>query len=494
MSLIKKLAGETAIYGVSSILSRVLHYLLLTIYLTRVFEQLEFGIYTDLYAMAAVLLILFTYRMETAFFRFGSRDNQMEKAFSTASVSILVTTLLLVSCLLLLSEDIASWLSYPDKSVYVIYFALIIGLDALSAIPFARLRLENRPWRFAVIKTLGIIFNIALVFFFLELSPGLAEKGHSWIGNFYDPENQLEYVFLSNLMASLLVLILLSPLFLKTKLKFDRTLWVKMLSYAWPLIIVGIAGVINQSFAVPIQKYFLGDSVTENLKTGGVYSAAAKLAILMNLFTFAFNYAAEPFFFSHAQRSDSKLIYAQVGQAFTMVASLVFLGILLYLDLIQLLIGKDFRGGVEIVPILLMAYVFLGLYYNFSIWYKLTDRTIIGAYISLIAAAITFGLNFWLLPRIGYIGSAWAALGCYAFMALAGYVLGRRYFPIPYPIFRMAAYIILALLAYFVSEQLRDLFQPAIWLMMLINTFVLLGYVGIIYSVEAKTIRQFIRG
>jgi O-antigen/teichoic acid export membrane protein len=499
MSLIKKLAGETAIYGISSILGRVLHYVLLTIYLTRELSKYEFGIFTDVYAMAAFLLIIFTYRMETAFFRFASKEGQLQKTFSTAVISILGSTFILVSILLLFSNNIANLLSYPDKSRYVIYFAFIIGFDALSAIPFARLRLENRPIRFAVIKLLSIVANIALVLFFLEVCPWLIDKGFKWANGLYQESMRLDYVFISNLATSFIVLLLLFPFFLKTKLKFDSLLWNKMLRYAAPLIIVGIAGVINQSFAVPLQKYLLGDNVYENLETGGVYGAAAKLAILMNLFTFAFNYAAEPFFFNQAAKSDAKEIYAQVAQAFTMVASIVFLGILLYLDVIQLLLGKDFRGGLEIVPYLLLAYLFLGLYYNFSIWYKLTDRTIYGAYISVSAAVITLGLNFYLLPRVGFIGSAWAALASYVFMAMAGYWLGRKYFPVPYKMFNIFGYILLATSIYFISLQIKSWLpeaevgtgSPNMWMMLGINTILMLGYLGGLYFFERKTLKSW---
>lgn len=492
MSLIKKLAKETAIYGISSILSKVVNYFFLAIYLTRYMTTFEYGIYNDVYAMAAILIILFTYRMETAFFRFVTKGNNIETVFSTASISIIITTVIFVSTLIIFSGDIAALIEYPDKKEYIIYFAFIIGLDALSAIPFARLRLENRPIKFAVLKILNVIINVLLVFFFLNICPMLVEQGNTFVSSFYNDTLKLDFVFLSNFVASFVVFILLTPALLKSNRIFDRALLKQMLIYGWPLILVGIAGVINQSGAILVQKYFLSGDIVANLKVGGVYAASAKIAILMNLFTFAFNYAAEPFFFSHAERSDSKQIYAQVAQAFTMVSCFVFLGILLYLDLIQLIIGKNFRGGIEVVPILLMAYLFLGLYYNFSIWYKLTDRTIIGAYISVSAAAITLLINIVFLPQIGYMASAWAALACYIFMALAGYILGKKYYPIPYPIFRMFGYIVLSISLYFLSELIRANLDSNMWMILGVNTIIMFTFLGVIYSLEKRMIQEII--
>ena len=494
MSLIKKLAGETAIYGISSILGRILHYILLTPYLTRMFERKEFGIHGELYTYTALLLILSFWRMDTALFRFGSQDSQLNNAFSTAVISVLGSTLLVVSTLLIFASDIAAWLAYPDKTQYVIYFAFIIGFDAITTIPFARLRLQNRPIKYAVIKTLGIIINIVLILFFLNVCPWLIENGFTWVDGFYDESLKLDYVFISNLIASVFVIILLSPLLFSTKLRFDKALWKKMVSYVWPLILVSLAGVVNQSSAVPLQKNLLNGSLYENLSMAGVYLAAAKIAILMNLFATAFNTAAEPFFFNQAKRSDSKEIYAQVAQAFTMVVSVVFLGILLYLDIIkQILIGADFRAGVdEIVPLLLLANLFLGLYYNFSIWYKLTDRTIFGAYISTAAALLTLGLSIFLLPRIGSVGSAWAALACYAFMALAGYTLGQRYFPVPYKIWRIFGYILLAFGFYLISTQLGLKLSSNAISYIGVNTLLLLVYVTGLYFFERKTIKEWL--
>lgn len=492
MSLVKKLAGETAIYGVSSILSRLLNYVVLTPYLTRVFFQGEFGVVSDMYAYAAFLMIIFTYQMETTFFRFGSRNDGISTAFSTAAISILFTTILFTGTLLLFAQPVADFLEYPDHKDYVIWFAFIISLDALSAIPFAKLRLENRPVRFAMVKTMNILVNLFFVFFFLETCPYLIDKGWTWLDLIYDSENRIAYVFIANFLGSLSVMLFLLPEYFKIRLKFDKALWKKMMLYAMPLVVVGIAGVINQLINIPLLKKFLPYDLDTNLAKIGVYSACYKIAILMSLFIQAFNYAAEPFFFRNAQRDDSRLIYARVGQAFALVGSLVFLGIMSYIDIIQYFIGRDFREGLFVVPILLLAYLCLGLYYNFSIWFKLTDQTRIGAYISVAGAAITITLNIALIPILEYEGSAWSALACYSFMAFTSFFIGKKYYPIPYPIGRMLTYITLAVGAYFLGEKLKPLLNGNFWLVIFVNTFILLIYLAIIAALEKETIRKII--
>ncbi len=493
MSLLKKLAGETAIYGISSILSRLLNYVILIPFFTRIFLNDEYGIVSEIFTYAGILTILFTYRMETAFFRFGSRADGIEKAFSTAAISLIISTISFSFLLFLLIDPLTYWLHFEGNSEFVVLTILIIAFDAFAAIPFAKLRLENRPIQFAVLKTAHIIINIIFVFFFLKFCPDFIEKGHMGLEFIYNSDNKIQYVFISNLIASALVALAFLPTYLKIKLVFDKALWEKMILYALPLIIVGLAAVINQLIALPMLTNLLPDSVEQNRAQTGLYGATAKLAVLMNLFTQAFNYASEPFFFRHSERSDSKTIYGQVGQAFAMVGSVVFLGIVLYLDIIQFFLGEDFRTGLGIVPILLLANLFLGLYYNFSIWYKLTDRTIYGMYISVGGMLITLGLNFWLIPTIGYFGPAWAALACYGFMSLAGYLTGQYFYPIKYPVLKMLTYIVLALGAYFVSEMLRPVFGGNLVSILGVNTVILLLYLGIIYGLEKKAIMAMLK-
>ncbi len=497
MSVIKKLAGETLLYGLSSILSRVLNYVILTAYLTRLFDgtdMKQFGVHGIMYSFSALLMVFFTYRMETTFFRFGGKDGKVEKTFSTASISLIITTLALVTLICLFSETIGEQLlKESGKGRYVIYFAFIMGLDTLSVLPFARLRLEGRPLRFAGIKILNILVNIGVLIFLVEGCSWMVAKGYGEWLTFYDPKWNLDYVFFANFAASLVTLIFFLPQYFRTSWIFDRTLWNTMLRYAGPLVIVGIAGVASMSLDRILLSELLPGSPEANQKQIGIYSACVKLAVLMNLFIQAFNYAAEPFFFNNANRSDAKEVYGQVAQAFSLVGSLVFLGLLLYLDWVRYLIDPNYWEGLVVVPLMLIAYLFLGLYYNFSIWYKLIDRTSIGAYISVGGAIIAIGLNLWLIPKIGYVGSAWAALATYMFMAVANYLASRKYYPIAYPIGKMTVYLFLAIVAYFLSEYLRSSFEPESLKLFLVNTAILLAYLGAIAFVERKLLSEQIK-
>ncbi len=493
MSLLKKLAGETMIYGFSSILSRLLNYVVLTFYLTRAFKEGEYGVVSDMYTYAALLMVVFTYRMETTFFRFGSEKGKMQNTFSTGSISLLVTTAIFSGLLLIFSQPLADFLEYPNNPEYVRWFIFILAFDTLAAIPFAKLRLENRPIRFAVIKTLNILVNIFFIFFFLEICPYLIGKGWDRLDAIYNPDNRIAYIFIANFLGSLCVILFLLPEYRKLRFSFDAILWKKMLRYAMPLVVVGLAGVINQLINVPLLKHFLPGTTDQNLAQAGIYAASFKLAILMSLFIQAFNYAAEPFFFRNARRDDSKAVYAQVGQAFALVGCIVFLGITLYLDVVKFFIGPNFRAGLHVVPIVTMAFLFLGLYYNFSIWYKLSDKTIIGAYISVAGAVITIVLNILLIPLWGFVASAWAALACYSFMALASYIVGRKYYPIPYPMGKIFTYIFLAFGAYFLSTLLRGVLNDEMIFIILVNTGILLIYVLLIYQMEKVAIRAMFK-
>ena len=303
MSLLKKLAGETAIYGLSSIVGRLVNWVVLTPYLTRVFVTGEYGIVNELYTYIALLLVLFTYRLETAFFRYGRQAADRDRAFRTASISILATSLPLLGLLILLAPAIAQWLQYPDQQDYVILFSVIVVLDALSAIPFARLRLDSRPLQFAFIKLGSIVLNMALLFYLMEGAPWLAANGWEWLSFGYDESQRVSYVFWANMIASGVTFLWLLPLYFRPSEEgrivwFDNALWRQMLSYGLPLVLAGLAGVVNQLIGVPLLKIWGSGDLAANQSTAGIYAAAAKLAVLMNLFIQAFNYAAEPFFFS----------------------------------------------------------------------------------------------------------------------------------------------------------------------------------------------------
>ena len=480
MSLLKKFAGETVIYGLGSILPRVLLFALTPI-LTRILGEGEYGELGVMYAFAALLLVFFTYGMETALFRFGSKDGQLNKVFSTAAISLLGTTILFGGALLFFSDSVANFLEQDGQERFIRWFIYITAFDALAALPFAKLRLENRPIRFAVIKIVSVLINISIILFFLLLCPFLVENDFEWVTTIYEKGKQLDYVFIANLVASASVFLILFRKFFSFKWEFDFELWKKMLAYSWPLILVGFAGVVNRQ----LDRIFLVKLLPVNAAAlTGVYNANVKIAVLMSLFITAFNYAAEPFFFKNANRADAKPIYAQIGHAFSIVGSLVFLGIMLYMDLVQLILGKNFRSGIEVVPILLVAYFFLGLFYNFSIWYKLTDRTKIGAWISIGGALVTILINYLFIPTLGIKAPAFAALACFAFMATVSYFIGKKYYPIDYPIGKMLTYIIVAVAVFGLSEIIRPYLGENIFKILFVNTLLFMGYLGGFYLKE----------
>lgn len=488
MSLLKKLAGETAIYGLSSIVGRLVNWVILTPYLTRIFVEAEYGIVSDLYFYIALLMVLFTYRMETAFFRFASRSrdkDETDAVFSTASLSIMATTVAFTALLLLAAPQVAEWLLYPDRVDYVRLFTLIIAFDALAAIPFAKLRIEARPIRFALIKLGSILLNIVLLFFFLEGCPWLIDQGVDSVRHIYQPDHRIAYIFWANLLASAATLLFLVPLYRQLAWRFATDVWRRMVGYALPLVLAGIAGIVNLLIGPTFLKYLGGSATIEdNLALAGLFGAAAKLAVLMNLFVQAFNYAAEPFFFRQAAVSNDRAIYADVARAFALVGSLAFLGIMLYLDVIQLFIAEDYRAGLGILPILLVANFFLGLFYNFSIGFKLSDQTQWGSYLALLGAAITVAVNVAFIPTLGYYAPAWASLLCFGVMGLGSYFVTQRLWPVPYAVGRMAYYLGLSLLAWGTAELLDARLELPTAGRLVVHSALLGLVAGILYRTE----------
>lgn len=499
MSLLKKLAGETALYGLSSILGRLLTFVFLTPFLTYTFnnDRTQMGIQTDVYAWAAFLMILFTYRMETAFFRFGADPEERPRAFRTAARALWTSTTVLVTLLVVFSGPIAVALGYVDRAHYIVWFAFILGFDALAALPFALLRLEGRAFKFATVRLLNLLLHLGSVLLFLAVLPRYAP---TW----YDPQMGIGYVFLANLLASGATFLVLLPdyrlAWQKTGAAFDRALLKTMLWYAMPLVIAGFAGIANELLDRLLLKALLPGSSVAVLEQVGVYGACYKMAIFMNLFTQAFNYAAEPFFFRNAKKDYAKPLYANIALLFLLVGCVGFLGIMLFMDVVQYFLAPNYREGLVIVPILLLANLFLGLYYNVAVWYKLSDQTRFGAYIALAGASITVVANLLLIPyfvqsgQVGYLGSAWATLGCYVTMVVLAYGFGQRYYAIPYAVGRMGAYLGLALLVYIAySQVIRPLLTPQTVLSYVSSTLLLLGYIGVIVGIDGRYLRQLLR-
>lgn len=486
MSLIKKLAGETALYGMSSIIGRFLNVMLMPLY-TRTLPPGEYGVVTDLYALSAFLMIIYSYRMESAFFRFGTPKEDRNATFSTGLISLLLSTALITALVFVFAQPLATAAKYDAHPEYIRWFALMLAFDCLSELPFARLRLEQRPIRFVSIKLVNIGTNIFLNLFWLVFCPWAARHGMDWVHWFWVPGLGVSYIFLSNVVASLITLLLLLPEFRVIKLPFDKALWTKMMSYSWPLIIVGFAGIINEMLSRTMMKYLLTGTYEENMAQLGIFGANYKLAMLITLFTQAYRYAAEPFFFRHAADKDAMRTQSEVTKWFTIAAAIGMLGILLFLDIVKYFLGKDFHSGVGVVPILLMANLLLGVYYNFSVWFRLRDRTGLGAWISLAGAVITIILNIIWIPAFGYVGAAWVTLICYLFMSWATWQTGRKHYPVPYQLGRMLWYTASAVGLWLLCEWLAPMIpMAALWAL---RVLCFMAYLVMVWALEIRTRR-----
>jgi len=450
MSIFRKLASQTAVYGLSSIVGRFLNYLLVPLY-TYYFSAAEYGVVSEFYAYAGFFSVLLMFGFETGYFRFRDKDQpQHDQAYSTALIFVLLANTLFFIGIMQINQQLAGALQYASHPEYVLWFGLILVFDAMTAIPFARLRAENKALRFAGIKIAEILLTIGLSLFFIVYCPKLySQNPESWVAAIYKPAIGVGYIFIANLIASGFKFILLIPQFLGLAWGFNRAIFFKMLRYSLPMVVIGFAGIINEMLDRALLKHLLPYDLNTNMKMLGIYSACYKLSILMSLFIQAFRYAAEPFFFAYADKDDAKKVYANVLKFFVIFCVFIFLLVTLYLDFFKYFVGAEFRAGLQVVPILLMANLFLGIYVNLSIWYKLTDRTLLGAFVSLSGAALTVALNLLWIPTLGYVGSAWATLACYASMAVVSYVLGQFYYPVAYPVWRILTYIGLGLTLYF---------------------------------------------
>lgn len=431
MKELSKLANQTFIYGLSSIIGRLLNYLLVPLY-TRCFSPSEYGVVTEIYAYVAFFTIILTYGMETAFFRFSVKEKNNRNVFSTTLISIIFSSIVFVFLMLLNSQQIASLIGYSNNQEYVVWFSIILALDSISAIIFARLRKKNQAVKFALVRIINIAVNIICNIYFILI------KGFG-----------IEYIFISNLISSGVMLMCLFPETIRISWKFNFSLWKKMLKYSSPLLIAGLAGVINETLDRALLKQLLPNSKTA-LYELGLYGGFYKLAMIVTLFVQTFRYAAEPFFFAQSNNKSSKKVYASIMEYFVMFMSVVFLLITTYYEFFVNFLGPTFHDerGFFVVSILLLANIFLGIYYNLSIWYKLTDKTYFGALFSLVGAVITIVMNLILIPKIGFMGSAITTLACYVVMTIISYFLSKKHYSIPYDLKRLFLYLMLMLILY----------------------------------------------
>ena len=486
MNVVKKLAGQSAVYGLSSIIGRFLNYLLVPLH-TNIFVQPgQYGVVTEFYAYISFLMILFTYGMETSFFQFSRQENNSKKVFGTIMSSILATTTVVTLGILFFSDRIAELIMYSGHKEYVQIMALVLGLDALTSIPFAKLRKESKAKRFALLKIINISINIFFNLFFFIALPYLANSGGLFSEYFtaiYLPDNMVVYVFIANLFASVVTFLLLLKEFRFSFGDFEFQLLKKILLYTLPLLVAGFAGMINETLDRVMIKYLISDP-GDAMAQLGIYGACYKLSILMTLFIQAFKYAAEPFFFSQYGKDDAKESYAVVMKYFVLTCSFIFLFIMMYIDVFKYFIGPSYRSGLHIVPILLLANMCLGIFFNLSMWYKLTGETRYGAYFAIVGAVITIIGNIYLIPLVGYTGAAWTTLICYASIMLLSYFTGARKFPVNYRPGKLAGYIGLSILFFISSEWLTELLSLNFTIKMILNTVLLLLYIGLVFQFD----------
>ena len=525
MNIYKKLASQTAVYGLSSIVGRLLNYLLVPLY-TRVFPTQEYGIVIELYAYVVVLQILLTYGMETGFFRFSKKDYKPDTVFTTSIISLFSTSLLFLTIVLFFSAPISSTLGYSENVNYIKIFALILVIDVITAIPFARLRQQNKAKKFAIFKIINISINIGLNLFFILLCPYLIEKNpDSLVNLIYNKDFGVGYIFISNLVASAVVFILFIPDYFKVKYKFDFKLLKLMLIYSLPLLLTGLTGAVNEMADRILLKFWtvipnvaiLSQSLLTSVKTVvysfstvppeiipstethayvmqqiGIYGANAKIAVLMLMLVQAFRYAAEPFFFSLSKKHDSNKIFADVMKYFIIIALFLFLCVMLYLDIVKHFIGSDYHEGLGVVLPLFLSRIFVGIFFILSFWYKLKDVTKYGIIIFFAGAIVTLGLNYLLIPRFGYLGSAWTNFAAYLVMIIISFIWSRKYMPIKYDFIKIFGYFALAISLYLISI----LFEfNQLYVKLLVNSIYLLIFVSVIGYFENifKLIKQ-IRG
>ncbi len=476
-------------YGLSSIAARFINYLL-TPYLTFKFTESQYGEMSIVYAFIPFMNVVFTYGMETAFFRFAHKTDK-KMVHDTTSISLIISTIMLSVVLVALQHPLSILLQIKEHPEYLSLAAGIIALDALTVIPFAKLRLDNRPVKFAMIKVGGILINIISIYFFLSLCPRwLAANPNHWCSAFFRPEWAVGYALVANLIQAGLTLLFLTKEFFSFEWKFSNKLWREIMIYGLPLIIAGFAGMINETF----DRIMLGwwapvDSVDAAKAQVGIYSACYKLSILITLAVQAFRMGAEPFFFKQSTEENAPKVYARVMKFFVITLCLMFLMVALYLDIWkQFIRNPNMWVGLKVVPILLLANMFIGIYYSLSVWYKLGNKTMAGAWITLMGAAITLLINYFLIPYFSYMACAWATFACYGSMMVASYVWGQKEYYIPYATKKLIAYMVIVVLIFFVHKGCTYLVEGKIFSLSL-ATVLTLGFGLFILLIEKKEMK-----
>lgn len=484
MGLYKSLFKQTAIYGLATVLPRMLSFLLVRLY-TGILPTDEYGEVSIVLSWMVFFNVILSYGMETAFFRFYSAETDKENVIATSTISIFWSSILFLFAALLFRGTLASWAQVDVQ--YITFSIWILVLDALVIIPFSKLRANKKPMVYAIIKIGNVAVNLLLNLYFLLVLPKIYEANpHSFLGNMYIDNFEIGYIFVSNLLASLLTFVVLSPNYVSLKRNFDAVLWRKMMRYGLPILIAGIAFAVNEHFDKILLGYLLPDNIAKS--EVGAYSACYKLGLFMVLFATAFRLGIEPFFFSHASNDNAPQTYAVITKYFVIFGSLILLGVIVFADVLKFLLldDKSYWEAMKVVPLIILANFFLGIYNNLSVWYKLTDKTIMGAYISIVGALITLLLNYLLIPKFSYYGSAIATIAAYGSMMFISYVMGKKHYPIPYDMEKIGGYLGLSILFSVISFYgFRENYFVGIPLLLLFLYF--------IYHNEKSTILNIIK-
>ena len=444
MKIYKKLAGQTIVYGMGTVIPRLLNYAILTFYYTRLFTVEQFGVITELYAYVTFLMVILTFGTETGFFKFSSGKSD-DTVFSTLVGFLFSTSTLFIFFILSTRNTISEILDYSGNVEFISMLGIIVGIDAFSTIGFAKLRLEENGIKFSMLKIINVLATIFFVLFFYEWLPHMIEN--SVFALFIDLRSDVTYVLLSNLLASFLVLVLLLPEYFNIKFRFKIELLREILLYSLPLLVSGLAGIINETLDRVLLRHLIKNG-DEAIYALGIYGANYKIAVLILIFIQMFRFAIEPFYFSYYENKDHKIIYAQIMRLFIAVLLILSMIIIFYIDFIKYFIDAKFHEGLRIVPVILVSYIFYGVFFNLSIWYKLTKRTIYAIFLTSVGAIITILINMLFVSRFSYMASAYGHLFSYAFMMVLSYLVGRRYFKIDYKLKRIFEYVVVALVIF----------------------------------------------
>ena len=469
MANLKSVVKDTAIYGLSSIVGRFLNYLLVPLYTAKLSAASGgYGVITNVYAYTALLMVILTYGMETTFFRYVNKEGENpDKVYSTTMISVASTSLLFVLLVLLFLQPISSFMGYADHSSYIWVMAVTVAVDAFACIPFAYLRYKKRPMKFAILKLANIMMAILLNLFFFLLLP-------AWTGN--GGSVDARYAFYINLFCSVALLFFLLKEITAVKFDFDKALLRRMLSYSWPILVLGVAGILNQTADKILFPYiYQGTDAHSQL---GIYGAASKIAMIMAMITQAFRYAYEPFVFGNNNDKDSRNTYAKAMKFFIIFTLLAFLVVMAYIDLLKYIIGRDYWEGLKVVPVVMAAEIMMGIYFNLSFWYKLIDKTIWGAWFSGIGCVVLITVNVLFVPRYGYMACAWAGFMGYASAMTISYLVGQKKYPINYPLKEIVLYVALAAVLYIgigYSNRLLPL-----WAALAVNTLIIFLFIAYI--------------